>query len=67
MNPFKRMMQRLGVTARLPKVSPQFSPGYAQAVPRDEIDHDVAVDRQHGARLAALLGGGPAAGIEVFD
>ena len=63
MNPFKRMMERLGllrvsprgrrelfqpheddngdaaaggVTARLPKVPPRFSPGYAQAIPHKE-------------------------------
>jgi hypothetical protein len=63
MNPFKRMMERLGllrvsprgrrelfqpheddngdaaaggVTARLPKVPPRFSPGYAQEIPQEE-------------------------------
>jgi hypothetical protein len=64
MNPFARMLQRLGlsrvrsrgrrdllqpflddgngdaaaggVTARLPKVPPRFSPGNAQAIPREE-------------------------------
>ena len=68
MNPFKRMMERLGlvrvsprgrrelfqpheddngdaaaggVTARLPKVPPRSSPGYAQAIPRDEKPADL--------------------------
>jgi hypothetical protein len=67
MNPFKRMLQRLGllrvsprgrrellqpheddngdaaaggVTARLPNVPPQFSPGYAQEIPREETIAD---------------------------
>ena len=70
MNPFKRMLQRLGlarvrsrgrelllqpyqddggdaaaggVTARLPKVPPRFSPGYAQAIPREELVTDVVM------------------------
>ena len=72
MNPFKRMMERLGlsrvrsrgrrelfqpheddnggdaaaggVTARLPKVPPQFSPGYAQEIPREETIADQCSD-----------------------
>ncbi len=72
MNPFKRMMERLGllrvsprgrrelfapheddngdgaaggVTARLPKVPPRFSPGYAQAVPREDETADLVAER----------------------
>ena len=64
MNPFKRMLQRLGllrvsprgrrelfqpheddsgdaaaggVTARLPKVPPRFSPGNAMTIPREDV------------------------------
>ena len=72
MNPFKRIMERLGlsrvrsrgrrellqpheddnggdaaaggVTARLPKVPPQFSPGYAQEIPREETIADQCSD-----------------------
>ena len=71
MNPFKRLMQRLGllrvrsrgrrdmwqphedenggdaaagVTARLPKVPPRLSPGYAQAIPREEPIADQCSD-----------------------
>ncbi|HEY0380824.1 MAG TPA: hypothetical protein VGC72_01255 [Candidatus Elarobacter sp.] len=77
MNPFDRMLQRLGllrvrsrgrrdwlqpsvddgdgdaaaggVTARLPKVPPRFSPGYAQTVPREEPLADVVMSGNHVA------------------
>jgi hypothetical protein len=76
MNPFDRILQRLGllrvrsrgrrdllqpmqdddgdaaaggVTARLPKVPPRFSPGHAQAIPHEEKLVDVVMSGSHVA------------------